>query len=176
MANDFTDISNNTFRWEGGLNENEIGQGGKSNFGVSQNLYDSYNKKEPKDVSNITYGEAKKIMRTEFHDNPKLDMISDKNVRGMVYDYAVHSGNDRAMRDLQSLVNTKVDGKMGKNTKRQIEKYIEKNGAKALTDAYADKREGFLTDLVTQNPEKYGGVAQGWTNRMQGVRDTYSPD
>jgi len=173
MADDFTDIANNTFRWEGGLNENEIGQGGKSNYGVSQNLYDAYNKEGSKDVSDITYGEAKKIMRSEFYDKPKLNLISNKGVRGVVYDFSVNSGNDKSIRALQEIVGTKVDGKMGKNTKRQIEKYIEKNGETALISNLIDKREQFLTNLATQNPEKYGRVIQGWMNRMQGLRDTY---
>lgn len=176
MADDFVDIANTTFRFEGGLNQNEIGQGGKSNYGITQDLYDSYNKEGSKDVSTISYGEAKRIMKEEFYDKPKISSIKDFGVRGIVYDFAVNSGSGTAIRSLQKVVGTKEDGIIGKNTKRQIDKYIKKNGQEALTKALIDDREAYLTGLYTQNPERYGRVVQGWMNRLQGLRNTYSPD
>jgi lysozyme family protein len=166
-----------TLGYEGGVDLNEVGDSGISNFGVTQKAWDAYttqNKIKGKgSVKDLKYGDVRDFAYNEYYKKPKLDTLPNK-VSGVLFDYAYNSGAGRAVKTLQEIVETVPDGIIGKKTREAVDNYIKENGEDTLISGILDNREAFLSDLLINNPEKYGKFAEGWANRMSSLRDKYS--
>lgn len=165
---EFIDMLKPVLANEGGLNMEEVGQGGVSNYGVTQQSYDSFlkaQKMSPMDVRKMTWDDAKDFYYKEYYQRLGIDKLPPK-VGGLYFDYSVNSGPSRAAKDLQGIVGTKVDGAIGKNTCKKLNEYIADNGEDALADEYLKKRREFLNGLVVDDPLKYGEFERGWNNRI----------
>lgn len=168
----FPQILSETLKFEGGQANDS---GGKTNAGVTQKTYDAYaaaNKLPRKSVNDLSFGEVHDMYKDEFFQKPKFDKLPEK-VAGVMFDYGVNSGTGTATKDLQKIVGVKADGIIGKKTLSAMDKYIAKNGEDSLTDAVMTSRENLMTNLVTQDPVKYGAYEQGWSNRTQALRQKY---
>lgn len=84
-----------------------------------------------------------------------------------VFDYAVNSGPDRAVKTLQALVGVTQDGFVGPVTLNAVAK----RDARALIDALCDQRLNFLQRLAT-----FAIFGRGWTNRVADIRATALAD
>ena len=174
MADDaeFQSILMNTLKLEGGYT---VDNGKPTNRGVRQDVYDAYakaNKLESKSVKELTHGDVSDFYKKEYYDKAVKDIPS-RNIKGMVFDYAVNAGVSKAVSDLQSIVGTKADGIAGKKTKAAIEKYLKKNGEDALKTELTGRRVQHYQNLVIANPEKYQKYEKGWFNRMESLLRTY---
>jgi len=175
-SEDFTKYLFRTLAYEGGLNEEELGGGGVSNAGVTQETYDSYrkrNKLPTRPVSEATAKEVKNIYYTDYYKTPRINELQSR-LSGVAFDFAAHSSPSTAIKKLQRIVGTKADGIIGKNTKTAITKYINKYGEDKLLREYVNEREQFLNNLYQNNPAKYQNVYKGWMNRLNRVREDYS--
>ena len=173
----FTPILYRTLGYEGGVNENETG-GTISNAGVTQPIYDSYveqKKLTPKKVQDLNSKEIRDFYYDDLYKRPKLDKLPDKT-SGVVFDYAVQSGDSRAVKALQEVVGAKADGIIGKKTIKKVKDYIKKNGEAALVTAIIDQREKFLTNLTIEDPETHGRNYQGFLNRISKLRLDYQSE
>lgn len=176
MDKDFNKIFANTLKYEGGMDTTLAKYGTVSNFGITQDLYDAHNKQKgdpPKDVKDISFGEARDIGYTEFYERINAEKLKDPNLKAVLFDYAYNSGPSQAVKTLQETVGAKPDGIIGPKTKKKIKKYIEKNGDTSLIEEILSKREKYLLDLAYQNPRKHQPHLQGWMNRINDLRNTY---
>lgn len=89
----FDEAVKRTFKFEGGLNPNDVGKG-PSMYGINQAAHPGI------DVRNITPGQAKDIYRKEYWEGVGADRLPE-NVREMVYDTAVMAGPRRAKQLLE---------------------------------------------------------------------------
>ena len=100
---DFQGILMNTLKLEGGYT---VDNGKPTNRGVRQDVYDAYakaNKLESKSVKELTHGDVSDFYKKEYYDKAVKDIPS-RNIKGMVFDYAVNAGVSKAVRDRKSVV------------------------------------------------------------------------
>lgn len=169
----FNQILADTLRFEGG---ETVDSGGVTNRGITQKTYDSYaaSKGKPsKSVNELSFGDAKNLYYDEYFVKPKIDKIPSEKVAAITFDFGVNSGTVTAIKALQEAVGAKADGVIGKKTLASMDKYIAKYGEEALADAVMTKRENLMSNLIMQNPEKYGAYEKGWSNRTKALRQKY---
>lgn len=153
-----------TLAYEGGFSDRSPmdDPGGRTMKGVTQKVYSAYLRENGMpfaDVKGIPEAHLKAIYKNEYWDMVNGDRLP-VGIDLLAFDFAVHSGADRAARELQALLGVKVDGQIGTNTLNALseEDIIE------LIDAYADARLKFLKRLknYSKNP--------GWVTRVANVR------
>ena len=166
---DFQPMLMNTLKLEGGYNAQE-----NSNFGVKQDVYDAFakaNKLPSKSVKELNFGEVSNFYKKDYYD--KVKDLPTKELKGLVFDYAVNAGAGTAISALQEVVGSKVDGIMGGKTKQAVDKYIAKNGEDTLHAQLIQKRVDHYASLIQQDPMKYGQYEKGWLNRMNSLMQMY---
>lgn len=118
------------------------------------------------DVRNLTIEEAVRIGVEFFMEEPQIDRIPDWRVRLVVYDYGFHSGQDRAVRAMQSwLTGVVVDGRIGPAT-------IAAAGAAdpvLLTFRILTDREEFMQRLMDAKPSQRRFLL-GWWRRTTALQ------
>jgi lysozyme family protein len=161
--------------FEGGLVNNPKDPGGKTNKGITQAVYDAWRKNRlliQRDVSLIDDSEVAAIYDAQYWDRVKGDALP-SGLDYAVFDYAVNSGADRAVEDLQRTINANatyygvsaslaVDGEIGESTMAAIAMACRKD-ADGLIIAYCDRRLAFLKTL-----KAFGTFGKGWTRRVEG--------
>lgn len=183
---EYKHAENKTLKWEGGYC-NVVGDaGGETIFGMARNMHpnlklwkimDDYKKNYPnftkanyKELENLCLGngEFKKEMESfykkEFWEKIQGDKIECQNLANALYDFAVNSGVNRAVKSLQEILNITIDGKLGDKTLQAIKENEHRN----LCNELCEKRKSFF-----QNIAKKGQNAKflnGWLNR---VKDFY---
>ena len=90
---------------EGGLTENPNDPGGLTNYGISQRSYPNV------DIRNLTVNQAKDIYQRDF-----WDVIGNAHpaIKFQVFDFAVNSGINTAIRKLQAAIGVADDGHWGR--------------------------------------------------------------
>ena len=78
-----------------------------------------------------------------------------------VFDFAVNSGPDRAIKYLQAVVGAKQDGRIGPDTLAKSRNMMRAT----IINSLCDKRMAFLKRLKT-----WPTFGKGWTSRVSGVR------
>lgn len=78
-----------------------------------------------------------------------------------VFDFAVNSGPDRAIKYLQAVVGAKQDGRIGPDTLAKTRAMMRAT----IINSLCDKRMTFLKRLKT-----WPAFGKGWTSRVSGVR------
>lgn len=142
--------------------------------GFNQKLVDAHRAKKDlpkKDVSKLTFGEAKQIFEEEFVNVNGIKNLPD-DVLPVVLDFAFNSGATTAARKVQEVVGATPDGIIGKKTMKSFEEYIEKNGVDGFANSYQDSRAAFINDAALVNPSvaKY---QRGLLNRTENVRKDF---
>jgi lysozyme family protein len=161
--------------YEGGYTESD---GTPTNYGVNQTTFDSYMKqkgKETKSVKELNAGDVVNFYRDTFWKGSRANEMEEP-LRTVYFDGSVNMGVPNAVKQLQKIVGTKVDGKYGKKTEAKVKEFIEKHGAKALAGQVIDKRKDHYDTMVTNNPAKHKKHYQGWLNRINKLRGEYVGD
>lgn len=91
---------------EGGYVDNPADPGGETNWGISKRQYPDV------DIKNLTRDQAKAIYRRDFWDRGQMDEY-DPAIAFQVFDFAVNSGIETAIRKLQAAVGVADDGHIG---------------------------------------------------------------
>jgi len=162
-------------RYEGGLNTKEVGGGGVSNMGVTQDTYNAYRKRKNlpiEDVKNITIEEKDSIFDNEFYEKPKLNTLPE-NVGDIVFDYGVNASPRKAIKDFQSVIGTKPDGLIGPETQKKTNEYINQHGEKDLLKNILNKREEHNKSLIEKAPNTYKKFEKGWQNRINDLKEEF---
>lgn len=147
---------------EGGFSNHRADPGGATMKGVTQRTYDAWrdDHHQPRQsVRSISGDEIGAIYRSRYWNMVRGDDLP-AGVDYAVFDLAVNSGPDRAIRMLQSVVGTSVDGKMGPATLAKVRSKL----ATAIIADLCRERLEFLRRLTT-----WSTFGRGWQRRVDGV-------
>lgn len=170
---DFDTIWQDTKKHEGGFT---VDQGGPTNFGITQNTYNSYLKQKgmkPASVKTIPENMAKEIAKEEYYVKPKINQLP-KNVARLVFDDGFNAGPGTAIQALQEVVGSKPDAKLGPMTIQALNDKIAAKGEKAVLKELVDKREQRYKDLIQKNPGRHKQSENGWMNRLNNIRKQFN--
>lgn len=139
---------------EGGFVDDEHDTGGQTKYGISKKAYPEL------DIPSLTMQQAKDIYYRDYWARCKCDYLPDA-LSVAVFDYAVNSGNIRAIKDLQLALSVTVDGIIGNQTIGAANRVP----LKPVVQEIHDRRMKFLMSL--KNWKYYGN---GWGARVKRVQ------
>ena len=147
---------------EGGYSNHPSDPGGPTNWGITIHDARAYWKTAATaaDVRSMPVEVAKDIYRSKYWDAMRCDDLP-VGVDYAVFDYGVNSGIGRAVRVLQRLAGTNVDGEVGPDTIAATAR----TAAVKLINQICDERLAFLQGLET-----WGVFGKGWGRRVREVR------
>jgi lysozyme family protein len=157
---------------EGGYADHPSDPGGATNMGVTHKTLARWRGIEPwwaldkSEVRALEKSEAAAIYKALYWERLKAGSLP-PGVDLAVFDYAVNSGPDRAVKTLQALVGVTQDGSVGPITLGAVAK----RDARALINAICDQRMNFLQRLTT-----FASFGRGWTSRVAEIRATALAD
>ena len=134
---------------EGGYTPGKGDPGGETNWGISKRSYPNV------DIANLTREGAKAIYLRDFWQRGQMDQY-DQAIAFQVFDMAVNSGIETAVRILQRAAGVAEDGHIGPVTVTAVK-------AKSTTDMlmlFIAHRLKFWTKLST-----WPRFGKGWANR-----------
>lgn len=147
---------------EGGFVDDPDDPGGATKYGITHKTLAAWRERPvtKADVKALEQDEAEAIYRARYWSVIRGDELP-AGTDYVVFDAAVNSGPDRAIRILQSVIKAKVDGKLGPETMRLAQAMA----PAVLVSEYSAARLSFLMNLKTW--PKFG---KGWTRRVNEVR------
>lgn len=157
-------------RHEGGFADHPSDPGGATNLGITHKtlarwrLVSPWWKLPKSAVMELQRAEAARIYRASYWDRVHGGQLP-AGLDLALFDFAVNSGPDRAIRTLQAELDVAADGQIGPLTLDGIETYAARQGLGPLIGALCDRRLGFLNRLST-----FAVFGKGWTARVAAVR------
>lgn len=157
---------------EGGYADHSADPGGATNMGITHKTLARWRGIEPwwgldkAEVRTLEKAEAAAIYKALYWERVKAGSLP-RGVDLAVFDFAVNSGPDRAVKLLQALVGTTRDGFVGPVTLAAVAK----RDSRALIEALCDQRLNFLQRLSA-----FATFGRGWTSRVADIRATALAD
>lgn len=157
-------------KFEGGYADNPRDPGGATNMGITRKTLARWRAVSPwwalpkSDVQALEPAEAASIYKSGYWDRSNADRLP-VGLDLALFDFAVNSGPDRAIKMLQKQLKVAADGQIGPITLRAIQTAVALKGATGLIDALCDKRLNFLAQLAT-----FTVFGKGWTARVAAIR------
>ncbi|WP_052249871.1 glycosyl hydrolase 108 family protein [Tateyamaria sp. ANG-S1] len=161
-------------KWaEGGFANHPDDTGGATNFGITRATLEDWRGKPvtEDEVRALSREEANLILRTNYYARCRCGEMPDRTAM-VVYNTAILSGTDKAIKTLQEAFNTmgmkvnggplKVDGIVGRNTIAAARE----TDAEAMSETYVDLYEAYLK--TRHNFDTFGN---GWMNRIAKLRE-----
>ena len=155
---------------EGGASNHPADKGGLTMAGVTQATYDTYRRRKglpPRPVTQSTPVERADIYRSQYWTPvrgdalpPPLDLV--------IFDMAVNSGPDRAIKTLQRALGVTVDGAFGAQTLRALQEDTAAGQVDHLVSQVLELREAFYRGLVAKDASQKVFLA-GWLNRLDAL-------
>ncbi|HEY8577625.1 MAG TPA: glycoside hydrolase family 108 protein [Devosia sp.] len=158
---------NLVLRHEGGFSDHPADPGGATNMGITRKTLAAWRGISPwwtlskTEVQSLTRAEAARIYRDRFWERCRAGQMP-AGLDLAVFDYAVHSGPDRAIRALQKQLGVTVDGQAGPVTLAAIAQ----KPVPDLVVALCSERQRFLSQLPA-----FATFGKGWTSRVNAVRN-----
>jgi lysozyme family protein len=153
-------------RWEGGFVDDPDDRGGRTNRGVTQNVYYAWRTDQGlprQDVQQINDQEVAAIYYERYWLPAKCDVLRSK-LDLAAFDTAVNMGPNRAIKILQEAVGSAADGVFGPGTKAACDSC---DLGEAMIN-YCDVREGlYRTFAKRPGQDKF---LKGWLNRLNALR------
>lgn len=148
--------------WEGGFGNHPQDPGGATMKGVTLATFQSvYGKnKTVQDLKNITDEQWHHIFKTLFWDKCKVDQIGSQSIANLIVDWAYNSGTGTAIKKVQKIVGTSVDGIVGPKTLEAINK---RDRLSLFNEIYI-ARENFFKSLKT-----FPTFGKGWMRRLRSI-------
>lgn len=167
----FARCLNFVLKQEGGYVDHPADPGGATNLGITRKTLARWRKVSPwwdlpkADVKALGVGEAGQIYQSSYWRRVQgaalpggLDLA--------LFDFAVNSGPERAIKALQARLRVKADGDMGPLTLDALKAHVAIAGVAGLTIALCDGRLGFLQRLST-----FAVFGRGWSRRVAEIRN-----
>ncbi len=148
---------------EGGFVDNPHDNGGVTNRGITQAVYDDWRHSHSlhsDPVKSISDAEVLAIYKTRYWDPIKGDDLP-SGVDYAAFDFGVNSGTGRAVRYLQKAVGALQDGVIGPNTLA----VVSAAPATVVIDTLCDLRLAYLKQL-----SNFVDFGNGWVARVGDVR------
>jgi lysozyme family protein len=144
--------------FEGGFANDPDDPGGRTNFGITQNVYDPTLKK---DVKNITPDEVHRIYENNYWREGHCDAINtvNPNLATIHFDNCVNCGVGGAARMLQDVLGVQVDGIIGKQTLAAI------TSEPKLITKYLERRKSYYDRIIANRP-KSKKFRSSWYHRL----------
>lgn len=153
-------------RHEGGYVDHPSDPGGATNMGITRKTLARWRRITPwadlpkHEVERLTRDEMAAIYRTLYWDAVDADQMP-AGIDLALFDFAVNSGPDRAVRLLQSVLDVAADGVVGPVTIAAAKA----GEPRAVINGLCDRRLGFLGKLRT-----FATFGRGWTRRVAAIR------
>jgi lysozyme family protein len=156
-------------KWEGGYVNDPTDPGGETNFGISKRAYPDV------DIRALTKEKAKKIYKRDYWRVVRAHDLLTYKLCLTLFDFAVNSGTDRAIKALQNALGVKEDGIFGPMTMKEL---LRTNGTVAdrermLADKINDKRLEFYVRLTNITPASRRFLL-GWLRRLFALQKAIS--
>lgn len=148
----FDDVFERVIAHEGGYVNDLKDPGGETNFGISKRAYPNVN------IKSLSRADARELYRRDYWSRARCDEY-DPAIGFQLFDAAVNSGIENAVRFLQRAVDVADDGFVGPRTIAAI-------NLAAVPDVlvrFNAERLEFLTKLSTW--DRFG---RGWARRIAG--------
>lgn len=161
MRQNFDDCLRILLKHEGGFVNHPADPGGMTNLGVTKAVYEAWVGHPVDEVTmrNLTPEIVAPLYKEKYWDAVRGDeLISGLDLA--VFDYAVNSGVNRAVRTLQRCVGVVADGGFGPKTMAAVAQF-KGESAKTLIQEICDKRLEFLKSLKT-----WPVFGRGWERRV----------
>jgi|TARA_R110002074_G_scaffold335015_2_gene505435 lysozyme family protein len=143
---------------EGGYVNHPKDPGGETNLGVTKRVYEEWGGQ--KKMRDLTVSDVAPIYKKNYWDRLKGDDLPN-GLDLCVFDFGVNAGTGRSAKYLQKMVGTTVDGGIGPNTLKYVDRYVAKVGLDSAIKEFQDRRQGYYERLKTF--ETFG---RGWTRRV----------
>lgn len=164
-ADNFPACLKRVLHHEGGFSNHPKDPGGATMKGCTQGVYDAYRKRHGlplQSVKLISDAELLDIYRTQYWRPARGDDLP-KGVDLVVFDFAVNSGPDRAIKHLQRALGLREDGTVGNAT---LAKLLTADPDRIVAAISASRLE-FMQKLGT-----WGTFGNGWKSRVNDIRQT----
>jgi len=158
MSMNFEDFIWHTLELEGGYVNHPKDPGGETKYGICKRQYPHLN------IKDITKQDAIDIYKRDYWDKARCDEFP-VPLAFCLFDFSVNSGHPRAIRGLQAVSRTKVDGIIGTKTLEAVAKFYSEDPLDAIK-TYQAHRLTFLKKLRTWNT-----FGRGWKNRVERVQE-----
>lgn len=168
---------------EGGYVNDPLDNGGETICGIARKSWPNWSgwKKVDTKLKNIPSSQKTKTANELLKDSEfmldvqsfyasnfwtplRLNEVHDQAVAENIFDFAVNSGIQRAVKKLQIVLKITADGQLGPNTLKAI------NAANPdkLVEEYKTSRRNFIHAIVRANPSQARFI-NGWLNRVEAV-------
>jgi lysozyme family protein len=170
MTDRFEACLAHVLRHEGGYVDHPADPGGATNMGITRRTLAEWRGVSPAsaldkaEVKALTRAEAARIYRARYWERCAAGEMA-AGLDLAVFDFAVNSGPDRAVRMLQGLLGVAVDGIVGPVTRAQLVRQHAGGGTTGLIEALCKRRLEFLMSLST-----FATFGRGWRSRVEAVR------
>jgi len=161
---------NAVLQHEGGYADHPRDPGGATNLGITRKTLARWRNVSPwwalpkADVQGLGRAEAARIYRAGYWSRVNADQMP-PGLDLALFDFAVNSGPDRAIRTLQGALGVLVDGAIGPLTLGALKTRMALEGAATLINALCDRRMSFLTRLTS-----FATFGKGWSARVTAIR------
>jgi len=148
---------------EGGYVDHPEDPAGKTNKGITIGTYEGWLGRAVSEdmIRNIPDDHVEKIYREKYWDKIYADELP-SGIDWSVFDWAVNSGSNRAVKNLQSCVGVSQDGFMGPKTLNATDQMDTLH----LIDELYNKRQRFYENLST-----FKTFGKGWTRRNKQTKE-----
>lgn len=163
----FNDCLTFTLQQEGGYSDNPADHGGATDYGITQGTYDNYRSTHGmplQPVNSITFTEVQMIYNINYW-LPTLCASLPQPVDLCVFDTAVNSGPQRAVKMLQQAVGVEQDGLIGPGTLAATNALT----PLAVATQFCDEREAYVRGIAASQPSQQMFL-NGWLNRVDALR------
>ena len=154
---DIDKIITDVIKREGEATNDPTDKGGRTQFGISER-----NNPEAWLDGKVTEKEAREIYEKKYVVFPGFDRIDDVKLREQLVDFGVLSGPQKAIMELQQILQVDVDGVIGPQTLDALEKDFFR--IRIISNSLAVARIKMFVRIVKRDPSQLKYLA-GWVNR-----------
>ena len=161
----FNRLIEDVFKEEGGFEDNLKKIDQPTNMGITQGTLNRFNRAHPefeigKKLQNLTYDDAKLIYNLDFYNHYRIEEINDDGLAKLILHMYVNGRPQDVGRLIQQSIidigeSIKIDGVVGTDTIRTINKIIKNGKANAFKKILSRNRVVFEDAL--KDSEKYPG-------------------
>lgn len=156
-------------RHEGGYVDHPSDPGGATNMGITRKTLSRWRRINPwwqlpkSEVKSLSRTEAKAIYKALYWDRIGANKLP-SGIDVAIFDFAVNSGPNRAVKVLQRVLGVAADGIVGPITLAALDGFASRSRISEIVKMVGRQRMSFLQRLHT-----FSVFGKGWTRRVEAV-------